>query len=102
MRTFTLVLLAALGASTAALAQSQTYSSMESPVPQGASNGARQDSGASWIPSEQWWYDWSIANLRDKMLKIQAKDGGQLTPEHAAALQRELDRLNRKYRIATR
>jgi hypothetical protein len=40
-----------------------------------------------------------LASLRDKTLRTKAKDGGQLTPEHAAALQHELDQLNKQFGI---
>jgi hypothetical protein len=30
---------------------------------------------------------------------MKAKDGGQLTPEHAASLQHELDELNKQFGI---
>jgi hypothetical protein len=33
------------------------------------------------------------------MRKLTAEDGGQLTQDHAAALQKELDDLNRLYRV---
>jgi hypothetical protein len=42
-----------------------------------------------------------LSSLREKTIraKAKAKDGGQLTPEHAAALQRELDELNKQFGV---
>ena len=51
------------------------------------------------LPTRHERYLMKLASLRDKTLKTKAKDGGQLTPEHAAALQRELDQLNRQFGI---
>jgi len=51
------------------------------------------------LPSRHERYLMKLASLRDKTLKTKAKGGGQLTPEHAAALQRELDQLNHQFGI---
>jgi hypothetical protein len=40
-------------------------------------------------------YARQLAFLQNKLLWTQAHDGGRLTPEHAQALQRQLDALNR-------
>jgi hypothetical protein len=38
-----------------------------------------------------------LASLRQRTIRTKAKDGGQLTPEHAASLQHELDELNHQF-----
>jgi hypothetical protein len=40
-----------------------------------------------------------LASLRQKTIRTKAKDGGQLTAEHAQALQHELDELNKQFGI---
>jgi hypothetical protein len=40
-----------------------------------------------------------LSALRDKTIRTKAKDGGRLTPEHAASLQHELDDLNRQFGV---
>jgi hypothetical protein len=40
-----------------------------------------------------------VTALSYRTLEIKAEDGGRLTPEHAATLQRELDQLQRQYRV---
>lgn len=39
-------------------------------------------------------YDHAIMMLKKKMERITREDGGKLTPEHAAGLQAELDKVN--------
>jgi hypothetical protein len=51
------------------------------------------------LPTRQERYRMKILSLRDKTLRMKAKDGGQLTPEHAASLQHELDELNKQFGI---
>ncbi len=46
---------------------------------------------------ERYWLN--VQGLRDKMLRMKAKDGGQLSAEHAAGLQHELDALNRRFGV---
>jgi hypothetical protein len=48
-------------------------------------------------PSAQERYVDQLQRLRRKMLKITAQDGGQLTEAHRAAIQLELDAINRSY-----
>jgi hypothetical protein len=50
-------------------------------------------------PTRQQRYMAKIVTLRAKTLKITAADGGQLSPEHRASLQKELDTLNREFGI---
>ena len=40
-----------------------------------------------------------VTALSYRTLELRAEDGGKLTAEHRASLQRELDRLNREYRV---
>jgi hypothetical protein len=51
------------------------------------------------MPTKHDRYLMKLASLRDKTLRTKAKDGGQLTSEHAAALQHELDDLNKAFGI---
>ena len=44
-------------------------------------------------------YLMKLAALREKTIRTKAKDGGQLTPEHSAALQHELDELNKQFGV---
>jgi hypothetical protein len=100
MRTPALVLLAAaaFGSATAAFAQVQTPSTMQPPIPEAQGNGQPANNfGAT--PSREQIYFRHVATLREKMRKLTAEDGGQLTQDHAAALQKELDDLNRLYRV---
>jgi hypothetical protein len=47
-------------------------------------------------------YQKKITAFSYKVLEQKAEDGGKLTPEHAAALQHELDRLNQQYGVRTK
>jgi hypothetical protein len=78
----------------AALAQTGTYSEMSPPLPTPQSPGApfAGDRRPLSIPDP---YQRKLAFLHKKMLWTQAHDGGRLTPDHAQALQRQLDALNR-------
>jgi hypothetical protein len=40
-----------------------------------------------------------VETLKEKATRMEAKDGGQLTPEHEASLKREFDKLNRTYGV---
>jgi hypothetical protein len=40
-----------------------------------------------------------VTALSYRVLEIKAEDGGRLTAEHAVALQRELDALNREFHV---
>ena len=51
------------------------------------------------LPTKHDRYVMRLMTLRDKTLKTKAKDGGELTPEHAAALQHELDELNKQFGV---
>jgi hypothetical protein len=56
------------------------------------------DDGAV-FPSPQQRYAAKIMALKDKMQRLTVQDGGQLTPEHRASLQRELDGVNKSFGI---
>jgi hypothetical protein len=47
-------------------------------------------------------YQKKIAAFSYKVLEQKAEDGGKLTPEHAANLQHELNRLNQQYGVRTK
>jgi hypothetical protein len=47
-------------------------------------------------------YQKKITAFSYKVLEQKAEDGGKLTPDHAAGLQRELDRLNIQYGVRTK
>jgi hypothetical protein len=51
------------------------------------------------MPTQHDRYLMKLANLRDRTIRTKAKDGGQLTPDHAAGLQRELDALNHQFGV---
>ena len=51
------------------------------------------------LPTQHDRYVMKLANLRDRTIRTKAKDGGRLTPEHAAGLQRELDALNHQFGV---
>jgi hypothetical protein len=88
---FTLVFLAAAG-----VAQAQMGTMMMNPMPQStATYGGDFDAGRN--PSQQERYAEKIAALKAKMMKLTAADGGQLSAEHRASLQKELDSLNRQF-----
>ena len=88
---FTLALLGLAGA-----AQAQMGPMMMTPMPQ-ASAPYGGDFDAARYPSQQERYAAKMAALKAKMLKLTAADGGQLSPEHRASLQKELDSLNRQF-----
>lgn len=48
-------------------------------------------------PTAQERYVEQLAKLRKKLLRATAEDGGQLSEAHRAAIQRELDSLNKAY-----
>jgi hypothetical protein len=54
---------------------------------------------ANEVASRQSRYLMRVETLREKLVQTQARDGGQLTSEHAASLQHELDKLNRIYGV---
>lgn len=53
------------------------------------------------LPSRQERYGRKLLGLRDKLVRMTKADGGQLTEEHKAGLQRELDALNRQFGFKT-
>ena len=53
--------------------------------------------GGSEVGSRHERYLMRLHALHEWLLKLKARDGGQLSDEHAAILQRKLDRLNRIY-----
>lgn len=100
MRTFTLALAAAatLGLAGAAVAQSNNVtfapSTMQpAPAPQGAGDFNRLDNPDTVTDH----YDLAIMLLKKKMDRMTREDGGQLTPEHQAGLQAELDKVNLRF-----
>ncbi|HEY0435565.1 MAG TPA: hypothetical protein VGC92_02925 [Phenylobacterium sp.] len=99
MRTLILALAAAaaLTVAPAAFAQSvsPTYSEMQAPLPQGS--GAFVGSDLTDTPADR--YDFSVMMLKKKVDRVTREDGGALTPEHASALQKELDTLNRRFGV---
>jgi hypothetical protein len=42
-----------------------------------------------------------VTALSYRTLELRAEDGGKLTPEHLASLQRELDQLKRQYHVTS-
>jgi hypothetical protein len=109
MRFGVLVLITALGASAGnAAAYGGTFSggpgtggyaamTTASPEP-GFYYGARPDARTSAKLS----FVSQMMDLQHKGLKLQAKDGGSLSPEHRALLQSQLDKLRGRYASSTR
>jgi hypothetical protein len=93
MRTWLVALVAGGVLAQAGGALAQNYSEMSPPAPIAPGRGPAQDPRLPAIPSP---YVRKLAFLQNKLLVTTSKDGGRLTPEHAAALQRELDALNRQ------
>lgn len=101
MRTFTVALVAtaAMGLATTALAQQTVNGPNQQPnIPQGT--GEFQNNGAAGASVAPDGYNFRLMLLRHKLAAQTHDDGGQLTPEHQAALQKELDALNLHYRKA--
>jgi hypothetical protein len=89
MRTLILaiVAIAALGLSTAASAQA------------GAGVGVNHGDMGVDLDSSGNRYDAAIMMLKKKMDRQTREDGGKLTPEHAASLQAELDKVNLQFGV---
>jgi hypothetical protein len=60
-----------------------------------------QYTGQAPMPTKHDRYLMKLASLRQKTIRTKTKDGGQLTPEHATGLQRELDDLNKQFGVTT-
>jgi hypothetical protein len=86
------IALGALAQAPGALAQAQNYSEMSPPAPPAQAYAPATEPRVATLPSP---YVRKLAFLRNKLLFTKARDGGRLTPDHAQALQRELDALNR-------
>lgn len=91
----TLTLAIGLAAAGSACAQMMGPTMMTPMPPANATYGGGIDTPA--YPSRQELYASKIAALKAKMQRLTASDGGQLTPEHRAGLQQELDALNRRF-----
>lgn len=89
MRTLTLALVAAaaLGSATGAVAQA------------GAGVGVNHGDMGVDLDSSGTRYDNAISMLKKKMDRLTREDGGKLTPEHAAGLQAELDKVNLQFGV---
>ena len=66
-------------------------------APQSAAFGAGVDRAR--FPTTQERYAAKIQALKQKMQKLTAQDGGQLSDEHKAGLQRELDGVNKSFGV---
>jgi hypothetical protein len=66
---------------------------LETPGDRGHSAGPM----ASEVGNRQYRYLMRIETLKEKVAQTKARDGGRITAEHEASLQRELDKLNRVY-----
>jgi hypothetical protein len=94
MRLSVLVLLAGGALLTASAAAAQMTMPMLSNMPRQATYGG--DTVGVAPVSAQLRYQERLAMLRKKLLKVTAEDGGQLSEAHKAALQQELDSINRE------
>jgi hypothetical protein len=91
---------------TAALAQSRGADQVSSylpspPVAQGSFLDDRATPAESRVNLQDS-YDHAILMLKKKMDRLTREDGGQLSPAHQASLQKELDDVNRRFRLANR
>ncbi|HEX3364451.1 hypothetical protein [Phenylobacterium sp.] len=93
MRLSALALVSAAALAQAGLAQAQG-DMMNQPV-----QAHDQQTVMPPLPTKHDRYLMKLAALREKTIKTKARDGGQLTPEHSAALQRELDELNKQFGV---
>lgn len=96
MRTLilTLTATAALGLATAAAAQQSVNGPNQMPnIPQGSGGSF----GMNIHEGEASGYEAAVMRLKLKVDRVTHEDGGQLTSEHLASLQGELDALNRQY-----
>lgn len=89
----------AAGLAGSAAAQTESTAMLEPPPIVGiaANQGHLATAGEGVIISG---YDRRLSLLKKKVDQQTRKDGGQLTPEHEASLQKELDDLNQAYRPA--
>jgi hypothetical protein len=70
---------------------------MTSQPPVNAPFGTGEDGAV--FPSTQQRYAAKIMALKEKMQRLTVQDGGQLSDEHRASLQRELDGVNKSFGI---
>jgi hypothetical protein len=96
MRRSILALAAAGGLAAAGPAGAQMGMGM-APMPPRVQQDDPFGPGRMEFPTARERYVEQLQRLRRKMLKITAQDGGQLTEAHRAALQQELDGINRAY-----
>ena len=89
--------LAAAGAAAAQMMGPMTPMMMSPRPPVSETYGAGAD-GAT-LPSQRERYEAKIVELKAKMDRLTATDGGQLSAEHRAGLQKELDALNRRFGV---
>jgi hypothetical protein len=86
---------AAAGAAAAQMMGPMAPMMMTPQPPVGATYGAGADAAA--VPSRRERYEAKIVELKAKMDRLTAADGGQLSAQHRAGLQKELDDLNRRF-----
>ncbi len=70
---------------------------LETPGDRGRGQGAGPM--ASEVGNRHYRYLMRVQTLKERAARTAAQDGGQLTPDHAANLQHELDKLNRLYGV---
>jgi hypothetical protein len=100
MRVRVLSLTIAAVLATAGVAAAQTMVEIQKPLDTPGDRGGHSDSPmASEVGNRQYRYLMRIETLKEKVAQTKARDGGQITPEHEAALKRELDRLNHIYGV---
>lgn len=89
---------AQMGAGTMGSMGQMGQGQMMSSQPSASATFGAGDDGAR-FPTAQQRYAARIQALRQKMAKLTREDGGQLSDEHKAGLQRELDGLNKSFGI---
>jgi hypothetical protein len=98
VRVLALTIAGVLAWAGAAAAQLSPGVAVNAPDPPQANYvGQSQGGPASEWSSRHQRYLMRLQSLREWLLRLKAKDGGNLSDEHAAILQRQLDKLNRIY-----
>jgi len=73
--------------------------SMMTPMPPANSVTYGGDLNMGQPPTQQQRYNQKLIALREKFVRTTRADGGQLSDEHKAALQKELDAINKQFGI---
>ena len=97
MRARVTALAVAFGLGSAGAAAAQTMGMGQSAMAAHAQTGPDDPFALGQAESPKARYALELSMLRKKMLRMTQEDGGQLSAPHQAALQRELDAINKAY-----